>query len=82
MIYLITKFLLLRYVETLTEQLVADGEDHMTYAAGEFLEVMAQLDSDWLFCASGKKEGLVKLCDVRPVSEDELFSNLHSDFYI
>ncbi|XP_064595899.1 uncharacterized protein LOC135462604 [Liolophura sinensis] len=70
-----------RYVETRNEQLVADGENHMTYAAGEFLEVLAQLDSDWLFCASGKKEGLVKLSDVRPVSEGELFSNLHSDFY-
>ena len=52
-----------------------------SYSAGDHFEVLAQLESDWLYCINGKKEGLIRLDNVQPITDEEEFKKLHSDFY-
>ena len=56
-----------RYVQTLVS-CEPDDPDLLTYDLGERLEVLAQVSSDWLFCASGGLEGLVRAAAVQPLS--------------
>ncbi|KAK6185654.1 hypothetical protein SNE40_007838 [Patella caerulea] len=58
-----------------------DDMNHLSYEEGDILEVLAQLDSDWLYCARGSQEGLVKITSVRPISAEDEFKLMHNDFY-
>ncbi|XP_071098900.1 uncharacterized protein [Haliotis cracherodii] len=69
-----------RYVITLVS-CDPDDNDHMNYEIGEYLEVLAQLDSDWLYCANGKIEGLVRCSAVQPITDEDMFEQLHDNFY-
>ena len=58
-----------RYVQTLVS-CDPDDPDLLTYDLGDRLEVVAQVSSDWLYCVSGRLEGLVRAAAVQPISAD------------
>ncbi|GFO31863.1 iporin [Plakobranchus ocellatus] len=63
----------LRYVVALNGHIqTAETEDRLAFQKGDHLQVLAQLDSQYLYCTSGKSEGLVDLSEVRPMTEEEV----------
>ncbi|XP_052096540.1 uncharacterized protein LOC127731744 isoform X2 [Mytilus californianus] len=68
-----------RYVQSTKDSEQSGGD--FSYQAGDHFEVLAQLDSDWLYCINGKKEGLIRQENVRPITDEDEFKKLHSDFY-
>ncbi|GFR75813.1 RUN and SH3 domain containing 2 [Elysia marginata] len=63
----------LRYVVALKGHLQNDqAEDKLDFQEGDHLQVLAQLDSQYLYCTSGKAEGLVDLSEVRPMTDEEI----------
>lgn len=69
-----------RYVRTLVS-CDPDERDLLAYNADEYLEVLAQLDKDWLYCANGRCEGFVRSGAVKPLSDSEVFETLNDNFY-
>jgi hypothetical protein len=67
-------------VQTIISSDQSDGGD-FSYKSGDHFEVLAQLDSDWLYCINGKKEGLIRIEHVKTLTEDKQFKELHSDLY-
>ncbi|RUS81245.1 hypothetical protein EGW08_010987 [Elysia chlorotica] len=64
----------LRYVVALKGHVHSElAEDKLDFQPGDHLQVLAQLDSQYLYCTSGKLEGLVDLSEVRPMTEEEVF---------
>lgn len=55
------------------------SEGQFSYKTGDHFEVLAQLDSDWLYCINGKREGLIRLEHVQPLKDD--YKELPSEFY-
>lgn len=68
-----------RYVQSTKDSDQSGGD--FSYHAGDHFEVLAQLDSDWLYCINGKKEGLIRQEHVRPITDEEEFKKLHGEFY-
>lgn len=69
-----------RFVQTIISSDQSEGGD-FSYKSGDHFEVLAQLDSEWLYCINGKKEGLIRIEHVKTLMEDEQFKELHSDLY-
>ncbi|ESO86569.1 hypothetical protein LOTGIDRAFT_235361 [Lottia gigantea] len=59
----------------------SEDSDYLSYEKGDYLEVLAQLDSTLLYCAKGSQEGLVQLTAIRPVTDEDEFNIIHNDFY-
>ncbi|BFZ14088.1 hypothetical protein BsWGS_17126 [Bradybaena similaris] len=70
-----------RYVQAVKASVTEEESDKLSFQAGDYLQVLAQLDSQYLYCSSGRKEGLVELADVRPMSDDEIFDSPNDNFY-
>ncbi|CAL1539189.1 unnamed protein product [Lymnaea stagnalis] len=60
-----------RYVLALTTCPEEIDSDKLAFIEGDYLQVLAQLDSQYIYCSSGKKEGLVDLADVEPLPEGD-----------
>lgn len=43
----------------------ADNEDELSFNKGEILQVVKEIDSDWLFCEKDDKKGIVPLLFVQ-----------------
>jgi hypothetical protein len=69
-----------RFVQTIISSDQSEGGD-FSYKLGDHFEVLAQLDSEWLYCINGKKEGLIRIEHVKTLTEDEQFKELHRDLY-
>ncbi|CAI9732881.1 XP_029645013.1uncharacterized protein LOC115219087 isoform X1 [Octopus vulgaris] len=73
-----------RYVRTLyasSHDCTAGIDGVLDFAAGDELEVLAQLDKSWLFCANGHLEGIVHIQWVKPLDDQLVFETLHDNFY-
>lgn len=53
----------------------------LDFEVGEYLEVLAQLDRSWLYCANGQQEGLVRIGWTEPLIDQTIFETLHDNFY-
>ncbi|KAH9490679.1 hypothetical protein Btru_032752 [Bulinus truncatus] len=57
-----------RYVIAVTTCVEEEGSDKLAFKEGDHLQVLEHLDSQYIYCSSGKQEGLVDLADVQPLA--------------
>jgi hypothetical protein len=70
-----------RYVIAMEDRAPDAESDHLAFEKGDYLQVLAQIDGQWLYCTCGRQEGLVPLPCVRPLTDHEVFETLNDNFY-
>ncbi|XP_035828009.1 uncharacterized protein LOC101858572 [Aplysia californica] len=65
-----------RYVIAVEACHPPEGSEQLSFEQGDYLQVLAQVDHEWLYCTSGRQEGLLALTAVRPLTDHEVFETL------